>query len=72
MKVSTDSSPQDYRYEHITDDVVRVIESGTFQPDDHIPSVREMSKQRGVSVITVSTAVTHRRALPIHDDADRR
>jgi len=51
MKVM--NSAADYKYESIAHDLAELIESGTFRPGDRIPSVREMSKRRGVSVTTV-------------------
>jgi DNA-binding transcriptional MocR family regulator len=47
---------QRYKYERIADDVAHLIESGTYQPGDCIPSVRQMSRQRDVSVTTVLQA----------------
>jgi len=45
-----------YKYERIADDIAHLIDSGTFRPGDGIPSVRELSRQRGVSVTTVLQA----------------
>jgi DNA-binding transcriptional MocR family regulator len=45
-----------YKYEQIADDITHLVESGTFRPGDDIPSVREMSRQRGVSITTVLQA----------------
>ncbi|MGD2148187.1 MAG: PLP-dependent aminotransferase family protein [Anaerolineae bacterium] len=42
-----------YKYESIVYDLTQLIESGTFRPGDRIPSVRQMSKRRNVSVTTV-------------------
>jgi len=42
-----------YKYESIAYDLTQLIESGTFRPGDRIPSVRQMSKRRNVSVTTV-------------------
>jgi DNA-binding transcriptional MocR family regulator len=42
-----------YKYERIADDIAHLIDSGTFRPGDGIPSVRELSRQRGVSITTV-------------------
>ena len=42
-----------YKYERIADDIALLIDSGTFRPGDGIPSVRELSLQRGVSITTV-------------------
>ncbi|MGD8399066.1 MAG: PLP-dependent aminotransferase family protein, partial [Anaerolineae bacterium] len=45
-----------YKYERIADDITHLIETGTFRPGDSIPSVRELSSQRGVSITTVLRA----------------
>jgi DNA-binding transcriptional MocR family regulator len=45
-----------YKYERIADDIGHLVECGAFQPGDRIPSVREMSRQRGVSISTVLQA----------------
>lgn len=45
-----------YKYERIADDISHLIECGAFKPGDRIPSVREMSRQRDVSIATVLQA----------------
>ncbi|MBS3783493.1 MAG: PLP-dependent aminotransferase family protein [Anaerolineae bacterium] len=45
-----------YKYERIADDVDHLIACGAFKPGDRIPSVREMSRQRDVSISTVLQA----------------
>jgi len=45
-----------YKYERIAEDIAHLIESGTFRPGDGIPSVRELSRQRAVSITTVLQA----------------
>lgn len=45
-----------YKYEEIADEITRLIKSGTFRPGDRIPSVREMSRQKRVSISTVIQA----------------
>ncbi|MGD2178417.1 MAG: PLP-dependent aminotransferase family protein [Anaerolineae bacterium] len=45
-----------YKYERIADDIDHLIECAAFKPGDRIPSVREMSRQRDVSVSTVLQA----------------
>ena len=45
-----------FRYEQIASQVARLIEQGTFQPGDRIPSVRQMSLQQGVSISSVLQA----------------
>jgi DNA-binding transcriptional MocR family regulator len=48
--------PKEYKYEKIANDIIHLIESGTFSPGDQIPSVRETSQQRSVSISTVMQA----------------
>ena len=45
-----------YKYERIADDLAHLIDTGAFKPGDQIPSLREMSTQRDVSVTTVLQA----------------
>jgi len=45
-----------YKYEKIANDILHLIKSGAFRPGNQIPSVRETSRQRGVSVSTVMQA----------------
>ena len=45
-----------YKYERIADDIAHLIETGALRPGDGIPSVRELSRQRGVSITTVLQA----------------
>jgi DNA-binding transcriptional MocR family regulator len=45
-----------YKYERIADDIAHLIETGTLRPGDAIPSVRELSRQRAVSISTVLQA----------------
>ncbi|MGD9030046.1 MAG: PLP-dependent aminotransferase family protein [Anaerolineae bacterium] len=45
-----------YKYEQIADDIDHLIECGAFKPGDRIPSVRDMSRQRDVSISTVLQA----------------
>jgi len=49
-------SAEAYKYEKIADDIDHLIEVGAFKPGDQIPSVREMSRQRDVSISTVLQA----------------
>ena len=44
------------KYERIADDISHMIDFGTFRPGDCLPSVRELSRQRGVSIATVLQA----------------
>ncbi|MDY7024127.1 MAG: winged helix-turn-helix domain-containing protein, partial [Cyanobacteriota bacterium] len=43
-------------YEQVADRVQSLIEKGTLQPGDRIPSVRRMHKQMNVSISTVLEA----------------
>lgn len=43
-------------YEQVADDLAHLIESGTFRPGDRIPSVRQLSQQRKISVSTALQA----------------
>ena len=43
-------------YEKVADDLARLIDQGTFRPGDRIPSIRGLSRQRGVSIATVMEA----------------
>ena len=45
-----------YLYEEIAGSIAELIEKGTYRPGDRIPSVRQMSKQQGVSISTVLQA----------------
>jgi DNA-binding transcriptional MocR family regulator len=47
---------QDFLYEKVADDIVAMIEAGSFRLGDRIPSVRELSRKRGVSITTVMQA----------------
>jgi DNA-binding transcriptional MocR family regulator len=46
----------DFLYERVANDLAGVIQGGTFRPGERIPSVREMSRQRQVSITTVMQA----------------
>ena len=43
-------------YERLGEEIVAQIEAGTFQPGDRLPSVREISKQKKLSVSTIMQA----------------
>ncbi|MCU0507885.1 MAG: PLP-dependent aminotransferase family protein [Anaerolineae bacterium] len=45
-----------HKYEQVASEIARLIDSGTFRPGDAIPSVRELSRQHGVSIATVVQA----------------
>lgn len=55
-----------FKYEHIAGEIADLIDSGTFRPGDTIPSVRELSRQHGVSIVTVLQAyyLLEARGLP--------
>ena len=40
-------------YEKLAIDLAQQIESGTFRPGERLPSVRELSSQRSLSITTV-------------------
>jgi DNA-binding transcriptional MocR family regulator len=43
-------------YEHVADTIARLINQGTFQPGDRVPSIRALSRQMHVSIATVMEA----------------
>lgn len=43
-------------YQQVARQILRLIEDGTFQPGDRLPSVRQLSRQQGVSLTTVLEA----------------
>jgi DNA-binding FadR family transcriptional regulator len=43
-------------YEHVVEEIERLIRAGTMRPGDRIPSVRRASAQSGVSVTTIVQA----------------
>ena len=45
-------------YRRIADDIARRIEDGAYQPGDRIPSIRKLSQQIDVSLVTVQNAYT--------------
>ncbi len=51
-------TPKDaeFKYEQIAAGIVELIESGTFGPGDRLPSLRQLSRQEGVSVSTAMQA----------------
>jgi DNA-binding transcriptional MocR family regulator len=46
-------SAKKYRYEQLAEELVHLIESGTFRPGARIPSIRQLSRQKRVSISTV-------------------
>ncbi len=45
-----------YAYDELADDLVDQVKSGVLRPGDRVPSVRRMSRERGVSISTVLQA----------------
>ncbi len=45
-----------YLYEQVASDLADLIHQGTFRPGERIPSVRQMSRQRKISISTVLQA----------------
>jgi len=43
-------------YEQVADTIARLINQGTFQPGDRVPSIRALSRQMHVSIATVMEA----------------
>ena len=57
MPVQKKSSQNEiFRYEHIANTVMKLIEQGTYRAGERIPSVRQMSAQQGASVSSVLQA----------------
>lgn len=56
MERQTIQPGQDFKYEQVADDIVAMIDAGSFRLGDRIPSVRELSRKRGVSITTVMQA----------------
>jgi DNA-binding transcriptional MocR family regulator len=46
-------SAKKYRYEQLAEELVHLIESGTFRPGARIPSIRQLSRQKRISISTV-------------------
>ncbi len=46
----------EFKYEQIAAGIVELIKSGTFGPGDRLPSLRQLSRQEGVSVSTAMQA----------------
>lgn len=53
--MSTVAEPS-FLYENLAGDLVRLVAKGTLKPGDRLPSVRQLSHQRNVSVSTVIQA----------------
>ena len=43
-------------YKQVTDQIKDAIGAGTLQPEDKLPSIREMSKELKISIITIKRA----------------
>lgn len=54
--MSSSSTPNRFLYERIAGRIATLIQEGTYQPGERIPSVRQMSKQQQVSISTVLQA----------------
>jgi DNA-binding transcriptional MocR family regulator len=50
------SNKETYRYEQIANEVINLIDQGTYRPGERIPSVRQMSAQQGASISAVLQA----------------
>ena len=55
--MTTPSLPPDkYKYETLVEEITRLIRAGTFRPGTRIPSIRQLSRQKQVSISTVLQA----------------
>ena len=46
----------EYLYETVANDIRTLITSGTYRPGDRLPSVRQLSRQKRISVSTALQA----------------
>jgi DNA-binding transcriptional MocR family regulator len=46
-------SAHEHKYEQVAAELAQLIERGTYRPGDRIPSVRQLSRQKKISVTTV-------------------
>ena len=53
---NTPKKRQLFRYEEVAEQVKQLINEGTYRPGDRIPSVRQMSQQKGISISSVLQA----------------
>ncbi|AKT36400.1 PLP-dependent aminotransferase family protein [Chondromyces crocatus] len=53
---AADGSPEVHLYEQVITEMAALIDAGALRPGDRLPSVRRLSRQRGVSVATVVQA----------------
>ena len=44
-------NPEAHKYEQVAAEMAHLIECGTFRPGDRIPSVRQLSRQKKISVL---------------------
>jgi DNA-binding transcriptional MocR family regulator len=58
-------SPQPRLYELVAGQIISAIESGALRPGDRLPSVRQLSRQRRVSISTVLEAYAHLEATGV-------
>lgn len=54
--MDTDRSQDEYLYENLANDLAGLIRGGTYRAGERVPSVRQMSRQQGVSISTVLQA----------------
>ena len=58
--MNTSIPPDDtFLYEQLATTISKLIDIGTLKPGDRLPSVRKLSKKRGVSISTVLQAYRH-------------
>jgi DNA-binding transcriptional MocR family regulator len=48
--------PKAFLYEQVAADLTELIQQGTFRPGERLPSVRQMSQQRKISITTILQA----------------
>ncbi|MFZ5911089.1 MAG: PLP-dependent aminotransferase family protein [Chloroflexota bacterium] len=56
MNQKTASKQDSFRYEQVANRVAQLIAQGVYQPNERIPSVRQMSQQQGVSISSILQA----------------
>lgn len=54
--ISTATGHKTFLYETIADEIAELITQGTFRPGERVPSVRQLSRQRRISVTTALQA----------------
>ena len=50
------AAPHEYLYESLADEISTSIATGTYRAGDRLPSVRQLSRQKRLSVSTVLQA----------------